>query len=429
MRYLFVTWDGGGNFQCVLPLARRLVARGHDVRFLGNRSQRASIETAGCSFSPFQRAPNIDSAAPDGLLDDWRPRSLLATSAIYRDNLMFGPAPLFAEDVLATVRRDRPDAVLVDYMLLGAVAAAEATGLPAAAYWHTAYATPEVDVPVFGLGRGLPRGLPGRLAQRAARIVNGSWWNRSLPSLNRTRAGLGLPALDSVFEQFDRLDRVLVMTSASFDFAALSRAHTPSNVSYVGPQLDLSSLPLGERAAGDDGGAPYVLASLSTTYQAQQSLLQRTVRALGRLPVRALVTTGPAVTLEGPAPANVEVAEWASHAEALPRAALVLCHAGHGTVAKSLAHGVPLVCIPMGRDQPCIAARVVHAGAGVRLPKDPGQAQIEAAIRGALSNPALRSNAERLGRAFREDVAADRAMGEIEALGRSSEVAQPAIGG
>lgn len=254
MRYLFVTWDGGGNFHCVLPLARRLVARGHDVRFLGNRSQRASIEEAGCSFSPFERAPSIDSAAPDGLLDDWRPRSLLATSAVYRDNLMFGPAPLFAEDVLATVRRDRPDAILVDYMLFGAVAAAESTGLPAAAYWHTAYATPDIDVPVFGLGRGLPDGLPSKLAQRAARMINGAWWNRSLSSLNRTRAGLGLPALDTVFEQFDRLDRVLVMTSASFDFAALCGAHTPANVSYVGPQLDISSLPRGDHTAMDDGG-------------------------------------------------------------------------------------------------------------------------------------------------------------------------------
>lgn len=83
----------------------------------------------------------------------------------------------------------------------------------------------------------------------------------------------------------------------------------------------------------------------------------------------------------------------------------------------------------MGRDQPCIAARVVHAGAGVRLPKNPSEAQIEDAIRGVLSDPTLRSNAERLGRAFREDVAADRAMAEIEALGRSSEAAQPAING
>ena len=38
-----------------------------------------------------------------------------------------------------------------------------------------------------------------------------------------------------------------------------------------------------------------------------------------------------------------------------------------GTVTRALAAGVPLVCMPMGRDQPDVAARVIHAGAGLRL--------------------------------------------------------------
>ena len=43
MRYLFVTVDGGGNLYPELALAGRLAGRGHDVRFLGNRSQRTAI--------------------------------------------------------------------------------------------------------------------------------------------------------------------------------------------------------------------------------------------------------------------------------------------------------------------------------------------------------------------------------------------------
>jgi UDP:flavonoid glycosyltransferase YjiC (YdhE family) len=36
-------------------------------------------------------------------------------------------------------------------------------------------------------------------------------------------------------------------------------------------------------------------------------------------------------------------------------------------VIKALAAGVPLVCLPMGRDQEDTAARVTLSGSGVRL--------------------------------------------------------------
>lgn len=418
MRYLFVTWDGGGNLHCVLPLAARLASLGHEVEFLGNRSQQGAIEARGCGFAAFRRAPeNVSSSAADALLDDWKPRSPLATNALYRDKLLVAPAPLFAADVLEEVERYRPDAIAVDYFLFGAVAAAERSGLPSAALWHTVYAPPEVDTPAFASGMGLPRGLPGRLAGRAVRGLSGAWWKRTLPSLNATRAMLGLPPLRRVFEQYDRLDRVLVMSSTAFDFAALTGAELPVNVRYVGPQLSLGEGDGAPPVAKDD--PPLVLVSFSTTYQAQDDLLRRAVAALGALPVRALVTTGPAVSLDADLPANVEASPWVSHAEVLPRASLVLTHGGHGTAMASLAHGVPLVCIPMGRDQPCVAARVAHSGAGLRLGKDPSEGEISGAVRSALASPALGENAERLQGLIAQEVAADRGVEEMLALGRS----------
>ncbi len=417
MRYLFVTWDGGGNFHAVLPLAQRLVKRGHEVEFLGHPAQRSSIEEHGCSFAPFERAPNTAaSSADDALLDDWKSMSVLANAALYRDRLMVGPAGAFAADVLAEVERFKPDAIAVDFFLFGAVAAAERSGLPSAVLWHTVYAPPNVEAPVFGLGRGLPRGRVGQLGQRSMRALNARWWGRSLPSLNATRADLDLPPLDSVFGQFDRLDRVLVMSSAAFDFAALSGADMPANVRYAGPQIMGGA----RQPAPDEDDPPLVLVSLSTTYQGQEQLLQRAVDALGSLPVQALLTTGPAVSLGRDLPENVEARSWIAHSEVLPRTSLVLTHAGHGTVMTGLAHGVPLVCAPMGRDQPCVAARAVHSGAGLRLPKNPSQGKIATVVSSALADPALKRNAERMGALFQEEIAADRGVVEMEVLGSRS---------
>ena len=56
------------------------------------------------------------------------------------------------------------------------------------------------------------------------------------------------------------------------------------------------------------------------------------------------------------------------HGEVLPHASLVVTHAGMGTVMSALSHGVPLLCLPLGRDQFFNAAMVERLGAGRALP-------------------------------------------------------------
>jgi UDP:flavonoid glycosyltransferase YjiC (YdhE family) len=87
------------------------------------------------------------------------------------------------------------------------------------------------------------------------------------------------------------------------------------------------------------------------------------------------------------APDNVTVTRWVRHADVLPHCSAVITHGGHGTVMKALIAGVPLVVVPLGRDQPGNAARMIRVGAGVRLRKN--------ASVGALRAAAARLAAER----------------------------------
>ena len=57
----------------------------------------------------------------------------------------------------------------------------------------------------------------------------------------------------------------------------------------------------------------------------------------------------------------------APHSEVLKDAALMITHAGHGSVVKALAAGVPIVAMPFGRDQLEIAARAAYTGAAVKI--------------------------------------------------------------
>jgi UDP:flavonoid glycosyltransferase YjiC (YdhE family) len=97
-------------------------------------------------------------------------------------------------------------------------------------------------------------------------------------------------------------------------------------------------------------------------------------------------------------PANVRIERYVPHTPVLERAACVVCHAGMGITQKALAHGVPVVAVPFGRDQPEVARRVEVAGAGVRLPRRRFRPdQLRAAVRRAID---LRPGAERIAEAF-----------------------------
>jgi MGT family glycosyltransferase len=417
MRVLQVLWDGGGNVGIQLPITSELVRRGHDVVVLGHRCQRPRVEATGAAFEPFRYAPDADASRPEtDLIRDWEARTPLGAFARTRDNLMFGPALQFARDVVAEAERRRPDVIAFDYLLAGAGIGAEAASVPSVALVHTVYPLPVPGVPPFGQGLMPARGPLGRLRDTALAWGFARSFGPGLKPVNAARHELGLDPLADVFDQLTGVDRTLVLTSADFDFAAPS--DLPVNVRYTGPVVDRGAVPDWSSPWPPDDRRPLVLASFSTTFQDQRDLAGRVLTALDGLPVRALLTTGPALDVSGlPVPSNVEVRAFVPHAAVLPRASLAITHAGLGTVHAALAAGVPLVCIPDGRDQGDNAARVVAAGAGMRLSRRVSSSRLRRTIVAALEDESLMRAAARLADAFGNEDGAARAVDELEAIG------------
>jgi MGT family glycosyltransferase len=415
--FLLVLWEGGGNVPPQLALARRLVERGHRVRVLAPRVLRSRIEAAGCVYVPLHEVPEHDSSSPAGdLLKDWEARIPLSAATRVRDRLIFGTALAYSHDVTAAIEEERPDVVLSDYLLLGAYVAAERAGVPLAALVHTVYPLPAPGMPPYGMGVQPARGVPGRLRDALFAQVFRRFYNARLSDLNRVRAASGLPALATVFEQFWRADRLLILTSPAFDFPATS---LPSNVRYVGPQLDDPAwlTPWELPASLADDGRPLVLVSLSTTYQGQADVARRIVAALENLPVRGLVTLGPALhPADIPLPPNVAAEQYAPHVLVCPHADLVVTHGGHGTVITALNFGVPMVCLPMGRDQADNAARVMWRGAGLRGASTANIETLRRAISRALEEPRFRAGARQVAEGIASHGGANQAIEEVEAL-------------
>jgi UDP:flavonoid glycosyltransferase YjiC (YdhE family) len=89
---------------------------------------------------------------------------------------------------------------------------------------------------------------------------------------------------------------------------------------------------------------------------------------------------------------------------------------GLGTVMKALAHGVPLVCIPLVGDQPDNAARVVACGAGLHVPADAPPGCIREAIERVVTDPSFRHAAHQLATNMAGEDPVQAAVDEIDAV-------------
>jgi UDP:flavonoid glycosyltransferase YjiC (YdhE family) len=312
-RYLFTTWEGGGHVQPMLLVARDLAARGHAVLVLSdpcNASDAAALEVPfrAWTTAPFQTGKTRD----DDRLKDHEADNPLAVIQRLLDRVMAGPALAYANDTVAAIDAFSPDVVVSQELLLGPMAAAEAKGLPLALLAANIWSLPTMPgAPPFGAGM-LPatndeeRGMHAMVGQ-----MSRGFFQAGLPDLNAARASLGLPPLSDLFEQLEGAKAILLATSKAFDFAP---DPLPAPFVHVGPYL--ADPAWVEPFAPPPGDAPLVLVSFSSLYQAQEPVLRAIVAALGQLPVRGLVTTGPTIDpAEFEAPASVAVVRSAPHGD------------------------------------------------------------------------------------------------------------------
>jgi MGT family glycosyltransferase len=409
--FLMTTWEGSGTTPPLMSVAGALVERGHAVRVLADPTLREEVEAVGAHHLSWTRAPHRTTRSPEAdFIRDWGAGPAEEFARI-RDRLAVGPAAAFAADVREELERKRPAAVLTELLLFGPLVAAEAAGVPTIILNPTINVVPAPGVPPFGAGLMPASTEAERREHEELSATVTAAWDEALPALNSARAEQGLAPLEHVLDQARSAARVLVLTSRAFDFAA----PLPPVVKHVGPRLDD---PLwAQEWTPPPGDEPLVLVALSAGPQGQEELLGRIVEALEAVPVRAIVTTGYGIDPASvPAPANVDVVSAAPHREVLREAQLVVTHCGHGTTLKALAAGVPIVGLPMGRDQLDVAARVVHAGAGMRLDQSAAPTEIAAAVRKVLGDGRYRTAAERIACVIAEETASDLAVAEIEAV-------------
>jgi UDP:flavonoid glycosyltransferase YjiC (YdhE family) len=224
--------------------------------------------------------------------------------------------------------------------------------------------------------------------------------------LNETRRRVGLPALERQYGGIS--DRLCIV--GTFPQLEYPRAW-PAGVHVTGP---LIWQPPGGESEWLAGTGPRVLVAPSTAQDPGQTLLRAALGGLARLPVNLLAVARPGTT-GLPAAANARVVEWVSYEDAMPHADLVICHAGHGTLATALARGAPVVTVPAAGDMAENAARAQWAGAGLNLPgRFLSPTTLRWVVQRALERRALRTRVRELAGWARTHDGAERAAKLVE---------------
>jgi UDP:flavonoid glycosyltransferase YjiC (YdhE family) len=354
VRVLVVTWAPGGNLPPLLAAGCVLVRRGHEVSVLASGETGSAAERLGFPVIGYRRGPDPDTR----IAFEAQAAAMMATMA-------GTDIALDAREVLADLR---PDLAIVDCMLPAAIAAARATGTPTASLVHFLY----------GLART-------RMLQSA------DGWTTDLRSLAATHRALGLaPVLDGL-AAWESPELLLVTAPRWLDLDA----DAPDHVIHAGP-LNVASRPAASKRR--DAARPTVLLTFSTTVmEGQTALIDRICQAIAGLDLDPILTLGPAVDRDAVyVPDGVEALPFADHDELMPDCAAVINHGGLGTVLRALAHGVPQLLLPLGRDQAFNAGRVEELGAGIQVPADASPERIRVALHTLLCDARFRAAAVRL---------------------------------
>jgi UDP:flavonoid glycosyltransferase YjiC (YdhE family) len=375
-RFLFLTWDGAGNQPPTVAIAQALESRGHNITFAGYENQRNYFSERGFRFTLLERSAR-----------KWREENRERMFAVKLEAVWASAEHL--EDVPQLMARERCDAVIVDCLMFGALAAAEKFELPAAALVHSA---------------------PGALMP-----PNGQFETLLLDAVNQVRMQAGLAPVKNLWEAWTRFPVVSNSVRQLDPLASLA----PQSFHYFGPMSGSASPSEWKAPWLRADSRPLVLVSFSTgPYWDQTSRILRTLEALSRCDCRAIVTAGPVEIDPKTVPENAVIVSRAPHDEILPMAALTITHAGHGTVIGSLKYGVPLLCLPNPvADQPILASQVEALGCGLSLDGDNATStQIKAAVDHLLNDPAYTVNARAMAATISHSPGVSSAASELETV-------------
>jgi zeaxanthin glucosyltransferase len=401
------------HLRAMEAIAGELLRHGHRVTLLQQADVASALRHPNVAFAgvgarshpPGSLKAVIDRAARPG--GPWGIRRVIADMAAATD--------MFCRDAPAVLRAIGADCVIADQM--------EPAGGLVAGHLRLPFVSVACALPVNREARVPLPVMPWRYRPtpwgEQLNLHSSGVYDRAMGPhaavIARHAAAFGLPPRQRLDECLSPLLQ-LSQTTPGFDFP---RTALPEHFHGVGP---LRSAPTDEPPLGIpvETGRPFVFASLGTLQGDRLGLFQRIAEACRELDVQLLIAHCGRLDMAHErrlldAGANW-VIDFAPQRAVLARADALITHAGLNTVLDALEAGVPSLALPIAFDQPGVAARVVHAGVGLKLdPRLASRRRIVQGLRRLLREPGFAQRTRMRGDVVRAAGGALRAAQLIEA--------------
>ena len=363
MKIGFLSLPLTGHLNPMTALARKLQSRGHKIVFIGVPDIEPVVHPADLDFVSF-----CESEYPPGsIAKRWGGVAKLHGLDVVRytaRELRPGLIKAAFEHLPGKIAETGVDALILDTLYRFIEIVPMRLRLPYVQIWNVLH---------FDSSGSTPLALyswPHETSQEAlARNIEGL---HILPEIHER-----IMPIAQLYAQRNRLEidwsnpaatvsklAVITQTPKEFDFPI---PDLPPQFHYAGPFHDNEGREPVPFPWEKLTGKPLIYASMGTLVNGLNNVYSAILEAVGEFPeMQVVLSVGKNFNPGdlGPVPSNTIVVRIAPQIELLKRAALCITHAGLNTALEALAQGVPMVAIPIGYDQPGVAARIAYHGVG-----------------------------------------------------------------
>ena len=411
---LFATMPITGHVNPGLPIARQLVAEGHEVCWYTGKKFKDAIEATGSKHISASAKWDFN----DSNMDTYFPERKNFRGL---DQLKYDMKRIFTDHVphstceLQEILRTFPASVMVvDTAFASGPLLAQIGGPPCIAFGITAFPLASHEVAPFGLGLFPDYTDVGKVRNKLLiELTNRIIFKDVIDYRNEVRAKFNLePDQDGVFDGVVKGCKLYLQgTVPEFEY---KRSDMPENVRFIGPLLPQAAAEVSKPDWWQemvDSKVPIVHVAQGTVATRIDELIMPTIYALADMDVLTIVSTKnlPYGSLSE-MPKNVRLARFLPYSDLMHHVDAFVTNGGYGGVHYALAAGVPIVAAGTTEDKPEVANRIAWSGAGINLrTSSPSSAAIRRAVKQVLRNPSYKSAALKLSESIRNIDAAKEA--------------------
>jgi len=333
-----------GHIFSTFSLARKLKMRGHEVFYLGVADVEEMIRKQGMEFRPL-----LQDLMPLGAAAKLRAEYLKDQQR--HEKILFYIKPMLKGTMLDSIVEEiRPDVIIIG-SFFEAIAIRYKYNVPVVMWNPTIrkQSRAEACQSVIQVLIEVPDAcdLVGVLLSAGVKVRNFA---------DVANLVLGIPELAFIPKAFELPDRV-----------------EDDLVFYVGPEIDLERVEEPFEWDQLSPELPLIYCSLGSQFDIKHEAGRRFIKTVidavaGRPEWQLLVSLGSRMEPEEfmPVPSHVFLSRWTPQLQVLSRASVMITHAGAGATKECIMNGVPMLAVPMMRDQFDCAERIVHHGLGLR---------------------------------------------------------------